>query len=65
MKQRRRLQLFGAWLIAAVVGGGGCSALTGGDHAEGMKLKEPDAKFFKKVEADSFPRANAMPAARR
>ena len=45
--------------------GGGCAALTSNDGTDGLKMKEPDAKFLKRVENDPFPRAEAAPAARR
>lgn len=66
MKRSRRLSLIvGRLLAAASVLSGGCTAFSGGDGTDGMQLKEPDSKFFKQVERDPFPRADAVPAARR
>lgn len=65
MTRRRLLRFLGAWLVATSAFGGGCAGLPGGDATDGLQMKEPDAKFLKQVERDPFPRADAVPAARR
>jgi hypothetical protein len=65
MKRRSLLRRLGGWLLVTSACGGGCAALTSNDGTDGLKMKEPDAKFLKRVENDPFPRAEAAPAARR
>ena len=57
--------VFGFYLAAGLAVGGGCAMLPGDQAAEGLRLKEPDAKFMKQVERDSFPRADTVSAGRR
>lgn len=55
----------GQLLVAASLTVGGCAALASGNKSDVLPMKEPDAKFLKQVERDPFPRADALPAARR